>query len=121
MYKQDVGGIAVLIGPTIAKKPGDTQLAGYLPFLRGNTMNCVYRFRKHIRIRSCDELSFFVNISNNSLYMIKTDTLNFLQTKLEEGLSADTLDSNEKRNKNFVEFIDKLIKQDVLEVTSNEI
>lgn len=78
----------------------------------------MYKFHDNIRIRSCDELSFLINISNNSIFVIKTNTLKFLQLKLNDGLTIHKLSSLES---NFIDFINELEKQHILEVTANEI
>lgn len=78
----------------------------------------MYKFFDNIRIKTCGELSFLVNISNNTLFVIKTKTLIFLELKLKEGLTMDKLSIFES---NFVEFIKELEKQNILEVDTDEI
>lgn len=78
----------------------------------------MYKFFNNIRIRTCDELSFLVNISNNTFFIIKTKTLKFLELKLKEGLTIDKLSILEP---NFIKFIKELEKQNILEVTTDEI
>lgn len=78
----------------------------------------MYKFFDNIRIRTCDQLSFLVNINDNTFFVIKTRTLKFLELKLKEGLTIDKLSNLES---NFVEFIKQLEKQNILEVTTHEI
>lgn len=78
----------------------------------------MYKFCDNIRIRTCDELSFLVNISNNTFFVLKTKTLKFLELKLKEGLTIDNLSSFES---NFIEFVKELEKQKILGVTADEI
>jgi len=78
----------------------------------------MYKFFDNIRIRTCDQLSFLVNISNNTFFVIKTRALKFLQLKLTEGLTRDKLSNLQS---NFVEFVKELEKQNILEVITNEI
>ena len=78
----------------------------------------MYKFCDNIRIRSCDELSFLVNISNNTFFLVKTNTLKYLELKLKEGLTIDKFNTFES---NFIEFIKELEQQNILEVTTGEI
>lgn len=78
----------------------------------------MYNFSDNIRIRTCDELSFLVNIKNNNFFVLKTNTLKFLQLKLNEGLTLDKLNNFDF---SFVIFIKELEKQNILEVTIDEI
>lgn len=78
----------------------------------------MYKFFDNIRIRTCDQLSFLVNISNNTFFVIKTRALKFLQLKLTKGLTRDKLSNLQS---NFVEFVKELEKQNILEVITNEI
>lgn len=78
----------------------------------------MYKFFDNIRIRTCDQLSFLVNISNNTFFVIKTRALKFLQLKLTEGLTRDKLSNLQS---NFVGFVKELEKQNILEVITNEI
>lgn len=73
----------------------------------------MYTFLDNIRVRTCDELSFLINISNNNFFVIKTNVLEYLQAKLEEGLSTDQLTENDP---NFVEFVKELERQNILGV-----
>ncbi|AIY83667.1 hypothetical protein U729_1547 [Clostridium baratii str. Sullivan] len=78
----------------------------------------MYNFSDNIRIRTCDELSFLVNISNNTFFVLKTKTLKFLELKLNEGLTTNNLNIFDS---NFISFIKELEKQNILEVNANEI
>lgn len=78
----------------------------------------MYKFCDNVIVRNCDELSFLVNISDNSLFVIKTNTLKFLQIKLEEGLIIDKRSNLES---DFIKFIKELEKKNILEVAINEI
>lgn len=78
----------------------------------------MYNFSSNIRIRTCDELSFFINITNNNIFVIKTRTLEFLQIKLKNGLTKENLN---ELDSSFITFINELEKQNILEVIKDEI
>lgn len=78
----------------------------------------MYNFSSNIRIRTCDELSFFINITNNNIFVIKTRTLEFLQIKLKNGLTKENLN---ELDSSFITFINELDKQNILEVIKDEI
>ncbi len=71
----------------------------------------MYKFSKNIRIRQCDELSFFINITNNYIYTINTETLKFLEKKIGEGLSIEKINDNI----DFLKFIRTLEMHKILE------
>ncbi len=78
----------------------------------------MYYFLENIRIRTCDELSFFVDISNNNLIMIKTKTLKYLELKMRDGLSIEGANA---LGTDFIQFINELKNQNILGVTTDEI
>lgn len=78
----------------------------------------MYNFSNNIRIRTCDELSFLVDITNNTLFVLKSKTLKFLQVKLSEGLTIEKLNLFDS---SFITFIKELKKQNILEMIDNEI
>lgn len=71
----------------------------------------MYKFSKNIRIRQCDELSFLINITNNYIYTINTETLKFLEKKIGEGLSIEKINDNI----DFLKFIRTLEMHKILE------
>lgn len=78
----------------------------------------MYNFADNIRIRTCDELSFLVDITNNNLLVLKTNTLRFLEMKLNQGLSKEDLNFYDTTFNNFIK---ELEKQNILEVSKDEI
>jgi hypothetical protein len=72
----------------------------------------MYKISDNIRIRECDELSFFVNIKSNLIYTIKTETLKFLIKKIKEGLTLKKVSIDKTE---FIKFIQTLEKQKILE------
>lgn len=78
----------------------------------------MYNFSNNIRIRTCYELSFLVDITNNTLFVLKSKTLKFLQVKLSEGLTIEKLNLFDS---SFITFIKELEKQNILEMIDNEI
>ena len=76
----------------------------------------MYTFLEDIRIRICDELSFLVNIKDNSFAVIKTETLLFLQNEMKKGLSPEKLN---KMDQDFIVFIQKLENNGILGVVEN--
>ena len=77
----------------------------------------MYTFLEDIRIRICDELSFLVNIKDNSFAVIKTETLLFLQNEMKKGLSPEKLN---KMDQDFIVFIQKLENNGILGVLEND-
>lgn len=73
----------------------------------------MYDFCDNIRTRTCDELSFLVDITNNTFFVLKTKTLKFLELKLKEGLTPKKLNLFDS---SFIDFIKELEKQNILEV-----
>lgn len=73
----------------------------------------MYKFKDNIRIRTCDELSFFIDIKNNKISMIKTNSLNFLKLQLKNGLSPESL---KKMDYEFVSFVNELENQKIMEI-----
>lgn len=71
----------------------------------------MYTICENIRIKTCDDQSFFVDISNNLLFNIKTDTLKYLLYELDKGLSANKL---KNYNSDFVKFICDLESLNIL-------
>lgn len=67
-----------------------------------------YKFCENIRIRKCDDLIFFVNISNNSIYSIKYPAYEYLCSKLDFDINASNTD--------FGKFINNLQKNNIIEV-----
>lgn len=78
----------------------------------------MYKFSDKIRIRTCDELSFLVDITNNTFFILKTKTLKFLELKLKEGLTTENLNIFDN---SFINFIKELSKQNILEVSEDEV
>lgn len=78
----------------------------------------MYNFSDNIRIRTCDELSFLVDITNNTFFVLKTKTLRFLEAKLKEGLTIEKLNVFDS---SFINFIKELEKESILEVSVDEI
>ena len=78
----------------------------------------MYKFFDNIRVKTCDDLSFLVNISDNTFFVIKTNTLKFLELKIQEGLTIDKFSTFES---DFVGFIRELEKQKILEAATDEI
>lgn len=72
----------------------------------------MYKISDNIRIRECDEISFFVNIKSNLIFTIKTETLKFLIKKIEEGLTLKKVNIDKTE---FIKFIQILEKQKILE------
>ena len=72
----------------------------------------MYKISDNIRIRECDEISFFVNIKSNLIFTIKTETLKFLIKKIEEGLKLKKVNIDKTE---FIKFIKILEKQKILE------
>ena len=72
----------------------------------------MYKISDNIRIRECDEISFFVNIKSNLIFTIKTETLKFLIKKIEEGLTLKKVNIDKTE---FIKFIKILEKQKILE------
>ena len=72
----------------------------------------MYKISDNIRIRECDEISFFVNIKSNLIFTIKTETLKFLIKKIEEGLTIKKVNIDKTE---FIKFIKILEKQKILE------
>ena len=72
----------------------------------------MYKISDNIRIRKCDEISFFVNIKSNLIFTIKTETLKFLIKKIEEGLTLKKVNIDKTE---FIKFIKILEKQKILE------
>ncbi|HFE9701210.1 hypothetical protein P5F62_08490 [Clostridium perfringens] len=72
----------------------------------------MYKFSKNIRIRKCNDKAFLVNITNNEFFVVKATTLNFLEKKLDEGLIKSEVS---KIGKEFEQFINELVRQDILE------
>lgn len=72
----------------------------------------MYKISDNIRIRKCDEISFFVNIKSNLIFTIKTETLKFLIKKIEEGLTLKKVNIDKTE---FIKFIQILEKQKILE------
>ena len=71
----------------------------------------MYDFLEIIRFRTCVELSFLININKNTIFTLKTETFKFLEKKLRQGLSKENLKNNDIE---FIEFIKKLEKQEIL-------
>lgn len=76
----------------------------------------MYRLSSDIRIKTCDELSFFVNIKNNTLSVVKTNALNYLQEKLKSGLTRDMVNESDKPFKDFVNYLhNKMILEECVD------
>lgn len=76
-----------------------------------------YIFSRDIRFKTCVDLSFLVNIKTNSVFQINTNTLNYLQECLSDGLTEEKLCAEELFFKNFVI---ELQKREILEVVKDE-
>lgn len=84
------------------------------PFLIEEMTGIMYRYCENIRIRNCDEMSFYVNISDNSFFALKTNAMEYLDAKLNEGLTKEKLADSDLR---FKEFVETLVSQRILEVS----
>ena len=73
----------------------------------------MYDFLENIRFRTCVELTFLININKNTIFTLKTETFKFLEKKLRQGLSKENLKNNDIE---FIEFIKKLEKQEILRI-----
>ena len=71
----------------------------------------MFRLCENIRIRHCDELSFFINIQNNALFSIKRPTMDFLLKRIDQGISEDELKINEPE---FLNFVNSLVEKNIL-------
>ena len=71
----------------------------------------MYDFLENIRFTTCVELTFLININKNTIFTLKTETFKFLEKKLRQGLSKENLKNNDIE---FIEFIKKLEKQEIL-------
>lgn len=76
-----------------------------------------YILSKDIRFKTCDEISFLVNIKTNFIFKINTDTLHYLKKRLSDGLTEEKLRVEELVLKNFVV---ELHKRGILEVVKDE-
>ena len=72
----------------------------------------MYTFAKNIRTRTCEELSFFINIKNNSILTLKTSAYMYLKEALCIGLDDETLKTY---NSEFINFVLYLKDNGVLE------
>ena len=77
----------------------------------------MYTLHENIRIKTCDTESFFVNISNNSLYSIKTNTLNYLLSEIHKGLNENNIS---EYNTDFLDFVHKLESLNILKRYDDE-
>ena len=77
----------------------------------------VYDFYDFIKIRSCDNLSFLINIRNNTIFTLKTETLDFLKIVLSEGLDEKRLNS---LSPDFINFVRTLEENKILKVNDYE-
>ena len=68
----------------------------------------MYRFSKDIRIRICGEITFFVNIKNNSIFKVNTNALQYLKDFLNEGSSIDSKNSRQHEFQNFVDYLQNI-------------
>lgn len=69
-----------------------------------------YYINDNIRVRICDSQTFFVNIHNNSIFNINTNTYMYLKNRLDEGLNTTT----HSESKEFINFIMELKKNGIL-------
>lgn len=76
-----------------------------------------YVFAKEIRIKTCVDKSFFVNIKNNSIVKVSTDALKYLQQRLSDGLTADDLAADKSA---FGNFVVALKQRNILETVPDE-
>ncbi|MBQ8211088.1 MAG: hypothetical protein IJZ27_00980 [Treponema sp.] len=72
----------------------------------------MYRICDNVKIRNCGELSFFVNIENNSLFAIQSKTVHFLLQKLKQGINIEKLKNEDPE---FANFLDCLVQKNILE------
>lgn len=77
----------------------------------------MYNFYDFIKIRSCDNLSFLINIRNNTIFTLKTETLDFLKIVLSEGLDEKRLNS---LSPDFINFVKTLEENKILKVNDYE-
>lgn len=77
----------------------------------------MYDFYDFIKIRSCDNLSFLINIRNNTIFTLKTETLDFLKIVLSEGLDEKRLNS---LSPDFINFVRTLEENKILKVNDYE-
>lgn len=77
----------------------------------------MYDFYDYIRIRSVDNLSFLINIRNNTIFTLKTETLDFLKIELSEGLDEKRLHS---LSPDFINFVKTLEENKILKVNNYE-
>lgn len=77
----------------------------------------MYDFYDFIKIRSCDNLSFLINIRNNTIFTLKTETLDFLKIVLSEGLDEKRLNS---LSPDFINFVKTLEENKILKVNDYE-
>ena len=71
----------------------------------------MFRLCENIRIRHCDELSFFINIHNNTLFSIKRPTMDFLLKRIEQGISEEDLMVDDPE---FLNFVNSLVEKNIL-------
>ncbi len=72
----------------------------------------MYKIKSNIRIRSCGELSFIVNINNNNIYTIKTNTMEFFLQKLNEGIGSNDIIG--LYDNSFAKFLLQLEQNDII-------
>lgn len=67
-----------------------------------------YRYSLNIRIRRNESISFFINITDNSIFSINTNTLEYLTEKINDGLSDIDIKNDKSEFKNFVLNLNKM-------------
>lgn len=77
----------------------------------------MYKICENIRVRNCGQLSFLIDITNNNIFSLKTNTLEYLKCRLEEGSIEE---NNSEENQQFLNFLIELRKNNILEVDSDE-
>lgn len=64
----------------------------------------------NIRVRVCESQTFFINIHDNSVFNISTNTYMYLKKRLDEGLNSDL----NYESKEFACFITNLKKNEII-------
>lgn len=71
----------------------------------------MYKMSSKIRTKTCGELSFLVDITTNEILSLKTNTLEYLILRLEQGLTKEEIN---KADTPFAQFIKELERQHIL-------
>lgn len=72
----------------------------------------MYTISKNIRIRNCDDITFLININNNRILKINTNTYRYLKDQLSSGIDDSVIKTYDKA---FAYFISVLKEKDILE------